>query len=337
MTIYAPVGGTVIHKNAQEGMYVKTGTRIYTLADLSQVWIKLDAYESDLEWLRPGQKVQFTTVSYPGEIFVGTISFIDPVLDPKTRTVKIRVNVPNPQGKLKPQMFVKAVVRAQIAGGGRVMEPDLAGKWICPMHRSIIEESAGNCDICKMSLVPIETLGYVSVDPAKMEKPLVIPVSAAMVTGSRAIVYLQIDPSLLQPESVIDWPKLLLQVKQYAAEPSSTAGKLSQDAAVARAVERFWSDLSPALRQGLLDTPTGETPPVKLWHHFARQVNDLLNTQTLGDAELWQAKELPSEAKKLLAFGPQNLPLAKRTRLNRLLLGLLFPGVLSDSSATPTY
>ncbi|NIA06999.1 MAG: HlyD family efflux transporter periplasmic adaptor subunit [Actinobacteria bacterium] len=192
MTIYAPVAGTVIHKNAQEGMYVNTGTRIYTLADLSKVWIKLDAYESDLMWLRPGQKVEFTTVSYPGEIFMGTISFIDPILNPLTRTVKIRVNVPNPQGKLKPQMFVKAIVRAQIAAGGRVMEPDLAGKWTCPMHPSIIEDSAGNCDICEMPLVPIETLGYVSVDPAEVDKPLVIPVSAAMVTGTRAIVYVEL-------------------------------------------------------------------------------------------------------------------------------------------------
>ena len=52
MTIYAPVGGIVVHKNAIEGMYVKTGTKIYTIADLTHVWVKLDAYESDLMWLR---------------------------------------------------------------------------------------------------------------------------------------------------------------------------------------------------------------------------------------------------------------------------------------------
>lgn len=81
MTIYAPASGIVIHKNALEGMYVQTGTRIYTIADLSQVWVKLDAYESDLEWLRYGQEVEFTTVSYPGSVFKGTISFIDPILN----------------------------------------------------------------------------------------------------------------------------------------------------------------------------------------------------------------------------------------------------------------
>jgi Cu(I)/Ag(I) efflux system membrane fusion protein len=192
MTIYSPTSGIVIHKNAREGMYVQTGTKIYTIADLTKVWVKLDAYESDLEWLRYGQEMEFTTVSYPGQIFKGTISFIDPILNDRTRTVKIRVNVKNPDGRLKPGMFVKAVVRSQVAGGGRIMDADLVGKWICPMHPEIIKETSGKCDICQMPLVTTESQGYVSDDLALVEKPLVIPVSAALVTGTRAIVYVQI-------------------------------------------------------------------------------------------------------------------------------------------------
>ncbi len=192
MTIYAPTGGIVIHKNALEGMYVKTGTRIYTIADLTQVWVKLDAYESDLEWLRYGQEVEFTTVSYPGRIFKGMISFIDPILDEKTRTVKVRVNVPNPDGMLKPGMFVKAIARSEVAAGGRIMDADLIGKWICPMHPEIIKDSPGECDICQMPLRKTEDMGYVSDDPDQIQKPLVIPVSAALVTGTRAIVYVQV-------------------------------------------------------------------------------------------------------------------------------------------------
>jgi Cu(I)/Ag(I) efflux system membrane fusion protein len=192
VTIYAPTGGIVIHKNALEGQYVQTGTKIYTIADLSQVWVYLDAYESDLEWLRYGQKVEFTTVAYPGEVFKGTIAFIDPVLNDKTRTIKIRVNVPNPKGKLKPKMFVKAAVQAQVAGGGRLMDANLAGKWICPMHPDIIKVDPGKCDICEMPLVLTESLGYASDDPSHAEKPLVIPVSAALVTGTRAIVYVEV-------------------------------------------------------------------------------------------------------------------------------------------------
>ncbi len=102
VTIYSPVEGIVIHKDALEGMYVTTGTKIYTIADLSYVWVKLDVYESDLTWIRYGQEVEFYTEAYPGEVFTGRIAFIDPVLNEKTRTVKIRVNVPNTNGKLKP-------------------------------------------------------------------------------------------------------------------------------------------------------------------------------------------------------------------------------------------
>ncbi len=189
MTIYAPVGGIVVHMNALEGMYVDTGTRIYTIADLSQVWVKLDAYESDLAWIKYGQEIEFTTVAFPGETFTGTIAFIHPVLNEKTRTVKVRVNAPNPEGKLRPGMFVRAVARAKVTEGGRVMDPDLAGKWICPMHPDIVKADAGSCDICEMPLVRTESLGYVPVDPAKREAPLVIPASAPLITGTRAVVY----------------------------------------------------------------------------------------------------------------------------------------------------
>ncbi|RKY03999.1 MAG: efflux transporter periplasmic adaptor subunit, partial [Planctomycetota bacterium] len=192
VTIYAPTGGIVIHKNAFEGEYVKTGTKIYTIADLSQVWVYLDAYESDLQWLRYGQQVEFTTIAYPGQVFKGTIAFIDPVLNDKTRTIKIRVNVPNSDGQLKPKMFVKATVQSQVAGGGRIMDADLAGQWVCPMHPEIIKAESGKCDICQMPLVQTESLGYASDDPSHLEKPLVIPVTAALVTGTRAIVYVEV-------------------------------------------------------------------------------------------------------------------------------------------------
>ena len=191
LTIYAPIGGIVVHKSATEGMYVDTGTKIYTIADLSQLWVKLDAYESDLMWIRYGQQVEFTTEAYPGEVFAGRISFIDPVLNAKTRTVKLRVNAANPDGKLKPGMFVRAMVRATVAAGGRVMAAEMAGKWICPMHPDIVKDGKGICDICEMDLVTTESLGYVAVDETG-EAPLVIPASAPLITGKRAIVYVQV-------------------------------------------------------------------------------------------------------------------------------------------------
>lgn len=192
VTIYSPVGGVVVAKNKQEGDRVQTGDRIYTVADLNHLWVQMDAYESDLAWLRYGQDVEFTTEAYPGEVFRGRIAFIDPVLNENTRTVKVRVNVSNGDGRLKPEMFVRAIVKSNVASGGRVLDASLAGKWISPMHPEIIKDQPGDCDICGMPLVRAETLGYVTAEPTSAAKPLVVPASAVLLTGTRAIVYVQI-------------------------------------------------------------------------------------------------------------------------------------------------
>lgn len=191
VTIFAPMGGIVIDKHRTEGSWVDTGAPIFTIADLSQLWVKLDAYESDMMWIRYGQIVEFTTEAYPSEVFKGKISFIEPTLDPKTRTVKLRVNVDNAEGKLKPGMFVRAVVRAKVAQSGTVMDPEMAGKWICPMHPSVIKSEFGTCEKCGMDLVTTESLGYVKVDTPN-EAPLVIPASAPLITGKRAVVYVRL-------------------------------------------------------------------------------------------------------------------------------------------------
>ncbi|MHC4843298.1 MAG: efflux RND transporter periplasmic adaptor subunit [Planctomycetota bacterium] len=197
ITINAPVGGIVIEKHATEGMYVQTGSAIYTIADLSELWIKLDAYESDMTWIRYGQEVEFSTEAYPGEVFKGKITFISPTLDPKTRTVKVRVNISNPDGKLKPEMFIRAVVRSKVASGEKVMEEDMAGKWICPMHPSVIKEELGECDICQMDLVTTESRGYVKAETTE-QAPLVIKATAPLLTGKRAVVYVQV-PGMEKP------------------------------------------------------------------------------------------------------------------------------------------
>ncbi len=121
MTIYSPADGIVIHKNVQEGMYVKTGAKIYTIADLSKVWIQLDAYESDLHWLHEGDKATITTEANPGLVTEGTIAFIAPTINPATRTAKVRLEIDNSDGRLKPGMFVRATVQALL----RTDEPPL--------------------------------------------------------------------------------------------------------------------------------------------------------------------------------------------------------------------
>ena len=162
---------------------------MFGIVDLSDLWLRLDAYESDLAWLRFGQQVAFSVEAYPGQTFQGQITFIDPELDPNSRTVSVRVNVPNAERKLKPGMFAKAIVRSNIAMAGKVYSPEFAGKWISPMHPEIVKDNPGKCDICGMDLLPAEELGYVQ-DP-NAEPPLVVPASAVLRTGKRAVVYVE--------------------------------------------------------------------------------------------------------------------------------------------------
>ena len=191
-TLYAPVGGIVIDKEAVEGKYVQTGAPIYTIADLSRVWVQLDAYETDLIWLHFGQDVSFTSEAFPGETFTGKIAFIDPTLNPKTRTVRIRVNMDNPGGKLKPEMFVNALVRSKVLADGKIMSAELAGKWISPMHPEIVADQPGLCPVCGMDLVSAEALGYLPANPDVTKFPLVIPSTAPLITGKRAVVYVAV-------------------------------------------------------------------------------------------------------------------------------------------------
>jgi membrane fusion protein, copper/silver efflux system len=189
LTVYAPMGGIVVEKNAIEGAWVEKGSPIYTVADLSKVWVRLEAYESDLAWLRYSQEVHFEVEAFPGESFSGKIAFIDPVLNERTRTVGVRVNVPNEEGRLRPGMFVRARVSARMAEGGAILDVDLAGKWISPMHPEIVKDGPGFCDVCGMPLVTAESLGYAAEGSAESDAPLVIPASAPLITGKRAVVY----------------------------------------------------------------------------------------------------------------------------------------------------
>lgn len=192
ITIFAPIGGVVLEKQAVEGMYVETGEKLFSIADLSVVWVKLEAYESDLPFIRYGQNVEFTSDALPGEIAHGRIAFVDPRVDPKTRTARLRVNVPNPSGRYLPDMFVRGRVHAEIGEGGAVYSSQLAGKWISPMHPEIVKDAPGTCDICGVPLVTAESLGYVNTAGGE-SLPLVVPRTAVLLTGERAMVYVEED------------------------------------------------------------------------------------------------------------------------------------------------
>ncbi|MEX0726434.1 MAG: efflux RND transporter periplasmic adaptor subunit [Planctomycetaceae bacterium] len=215
VTIYAPLAGTVIEKNVRLGQYIKEGDQLYRIAELDPIWLYLDLYEYDIAWVRYGQPVDVALEAYPGEIFRGIVTFIDPFLDDRTRTVKVRVNLKNPERRLKAGMYASAAIRVRLLGNGRPAPTGLEGKFSCPMHPEVIQIEAGKCPVCKMDLIRIpdggpfaEHLGHnheeqkdvpsrEHEEPAEEQvnaavpkaNPLAIPASAVLDTGRRQIAY----------------------------------------------------------------------------------------------------------------------------------------------------
>lgn len=115
--VLAGSSGIVTARTVTAGDYVGTGTVMFEIADLSNVWVMFDAYESDLAWINTGDRVNFTVSALPGEEFSALVTFIDPVVDPRQRTASVRAEAANRQMKLKPGMFVNGRISSDISAG----------------------------------------------------------------------------------------------------------------------------------------------------------------------------------------------------------------------------
>ncbi len=187
-TIQSPMTGVVVERMATRGQYVQEGTPLFAIADLSQVWVELSAYETDLALLRFGQKASISVAAMPGEKFGGAVSFVSPVMDEGSRSVRVRLDVPNPKQLLKPGMLVKADISVPLtddglAAGGLWED----GEYVCPMHPLETSREPGDCPVCGMALVPAESLDMADAPPPG--QPLAVPESALLATGLRTLVY----------------------------------------------------------------------------------------------------------------------------------------------------
>lgn len=201
LRIASPIGGTVIAKHKVEGDYVKTGEPIYRVADLTMVWLMLDLYPSDAAAVRFGQQVEAELASLPGEIYTGRIAFIDPLVNEKTRTVAVRVEMSNFDRQLKPGDYATATIRVPAVPQDEVYDPSLAGKWISPMHPQIIRTGPGKCPICGMELIPTSDLGYSS-EPLPEQKVTAVPRSAVLMAGDNSVVYVETEPGVFELRQV---------------------------------------------------------------------------------------------------------------------------------------
>jgi len=113
ITLKSPATGMVLHKNAVEGEYIKAGTPAYKIVDLSTIWVQTSVYDYEVPWIEEGQPAQMELSYQPGKTYGGTVAYVYPSLDQKTRTVQVRLEFPNPKLELKPGMFANVRIQTR--------------------------------------------------------------------------------------------------------------------------------------------------------------------------------------------------------------------------------
>ncbi len=161
-TVTTPMTGVVLEQNAFRGTFVNTGEVVFTIANPRVLWARLDAYASDFPWLRLGQEAEFETDAYPGKIFEGKVVYLDPEFDLKRRVFKVGVLYQDARGLMKPNMLVRCVIHAELTSGGQ-------------------------------SVTEVVTRGMMHTAQTHRtnKAPLVIPETAPLITGKRAVVYVE--------------------------------------------------------------------------------------------------------------------------------------------------
>jgi len=306
--ICAPISGTVIEKLAVEGQYVKTGQPIYRLADLSTVWLMLEMFPEDAAAIRYGQKVEAEVQSLPGRTFTGRVAFIDPTVEPKTRTVGVRVVIPNGDGLLRVGDYAKASISVRLSGSGRqlakVYDPELADKWISPRHPHVIESSPGKCRVCGVELVPAAKLGFTS-DPAQDGRALLVPRDAVLMVGEHGVLYVETEPGRFEVRRVVLGPssgdEIAILEGVEEGEQVACSGNFLIDSQMQLAGNPSLIDPTKYLAN-LAARPTGED---------SGQASPLSDPPPMGVPEAAQPQSGPMPSEPPQASGGETVAIAK--------------------------
>src|SRR5262249_49810227 len=220
--IVAPIGGTVVKKNVGEGQEVPEGFPMFEIADLGRVWIQGQVFEHQIPLVHEGQTIQATVEAYPGRTFPGKLDFIQPTLDPATRTVEVRFDVENSGRQLRPGMFATVTLRTPVADAPAFAARSAASPRQGPAGRRIAltADEQKNCPVTTLKLgsmgdpVPVEVEGrkvwtccsactpklkaqparYLArLEPPPRDEVLSVPESSVVDTGGRKIVYVEAE------------------------------------------------------------------------------------------------------------------------------------------------
>jgi Cu(I)/Ag(I) efflux system membrane fusion protein len=234
MSLLAPIGGHVTRLDVREGQEVMESQELFEIADLSRVWIKAQVYEDQAGLVKVGESVQATVDTYPGESFAGTVAFIQPHLDPATRTVEVRYDLDNADHKLAPGMYATVRLQTPVAdtpafrgrlvqlpAATRTASLTVAEQKICPVTRAQLG-SMGDpvpvdvdgrkvwtcCDGCppRLKADPKKYLARLTAPPR--DGVLSVPESAVIDTGDQKRVYVETSPGVYDGRAVVLGPRV---------------------------------------------------------------------------------------------------------------------------------
>jgi Cu(I)/Ag(I) efflux system membrane fusion protein len=245
LTVHSPVSGLVTRKNINAGRYVQLGEDPYTVVDDSAVWVFLEIFERDLGLVSVGQAVEIASEAFPGEVFRGQVTFLQPEIDPETRTLRVRVEVDNGQLKLRRGMYVTGVIQVPLAllsasaGAADLVGVPAEAIHVCEMHREEAFLKPGACEKCggmtleEHKLPPGSRLAYscpdhprhVQTSPGKCPidgkdleyrvlgkeelegAVLTVPVSAIVDSGGRKVAFLEKEGGIYDAVDVLLGPR----------------------------------------------------------------------------------------------------------------------------------
>ncbi|MBK7869586.1 MAG: efflux RND transporter periplasmic adaptor subunit [Saprospiraceae bacterium] len=315
--IQADVSGIVLGKMVNLGDYLMRGESLFTIANLSKVWVLFDAYESDLAWLKKGDRLNFTVNSLPGQTFSGAISFIDPIVNAQTRTASVRIEMTNPGGKLKPEMFAMAEIQASLgAKANQIVIPKSAVLWTGKRSIVYLQDAAATEPtflLREVTLGPALGDSYVIEQGLKVGDLIVTNGAfsidaAAQLAGKQSMMSAKNDPSKrISPIAIGKKEKQSLEqiLEKYLQMKDALV------ASDATTTKRYASDLAIAISKVPMKDFSGEA------HEYWRTVSPMLqnlskeitesNSLVMMRKHFTPLSDMMSDVMKV--FGPLEVPL----------------------------
>ena len=241
--VLAPQSGTVVARHVSAGDYVKEGESMFEVANLDQLWVVFDAYESDLPWMQENDTIRFTVQSLPGRTFASEVTFIDPVISAERRVAEVRTEVMNDQGQLKPEMFVQGVLASALPGVDEALiVPKTAILWTGKRAVVYVKQPG--------AAVPTFAYREIVLGP---EAGNFYVVNEGLEAGEEVVAngVFKVDAAA-QLEGKASMMNPAANGSEREGSPDRYQGEVDQKGATASAVEPVYSDVNPAFAQQLV-------------------------------------------------------------------------------------